>query len=319
MEAIRVHQFGEPEVMRLEGVPDPTPGAGQVLVKLHAIGVNPVEAYIRAGRYGPVPFPYTPGTDAAGVVEAIGDGVRGITVGDRVYTAGTVTGAYASKAVCEAAQIHPLPTGVGFSQGAALGVPYGTAYRALFQRAHAKAGEVVMIHGASGGVGIATVQFARAAGMTVIATAGSERGRRLVSEQGAHHVLDHGAADHLEKALALTEGAGVDVIVEFRADINLGGDLTILARGGRVAVVGSRGRVEVDPRDTMGREAAILGVMLMGASETERAAIHAAIGAGLQNGTLRPVIGEEIPLAEAARAHHAMMEQPAYGKRVLIA
>jgi NADPH2:quinone reductase len=217
------------------------------------------------------------------------------------------------------------------------------------------AGEVVLVHGASGGVGTAAIQFARAAGMTVIGTAGSEKGRRLVLEEGAHHALDHGAADHLKEALALTGGIGVDVIVEFRADLNLDGDLTILARQGRVAVVGSRGRVEIDPtesrvygyvhgcpenpsersslrdsavsrptycaklnRETIGREASVVGVTLMAASEKERAAIHAAIAAGLENGTLRPVVGEELPLREAARAHHAMMEQPAHGKRVLI-
>jgi len=309
-----VHEFGEPEVMRLDEVPGP----GQVVVQLHAVGVNPVEAYVRAGWYGPMPFPYTPGTDAAGVVQAIGEGVTGLAVGDRVYTAGTVTGAYAEKAVCEGSQVHALPARVSFSQGAAIGVPYGTAYRALFQRAHAKAGEVVLVHGASGGVGTAAVQFARAAGMTVIGTAGSEKGRRLVLEEGAHHALDHGAADHLKEVVALTGGLGVDVIVEFRADLNLDGDLTILARQGRVAVVGSRGRVEIDPRETMGREASVVGVTLMAASEKERAAIHAAIAAGLENGTLHPVVGEELPLREAARAHHAMMEQPAHGKRVLI-
>ena len=250
MKAIRVHEFGEPEVMRLEEVPDPVPGPGQVVVQLHAVGVNPVEAYVRAGWYGPMPFPFTPGTDAAGVVQAIGEGVTGLALGDRVYTAGTVTGAYAEKALCEGSQVHVLPARVSFSQGAAIGVPYGTAYRALFQRAHAKAGEVVLVHGASGGVGTAAVQFARAAGMTVIGTAGSEKGRRLVLEEGAHHALDHGAADHLKEVVALTGGLGVDVIVEFRADLNLDGDLTILARQGRVAVVGSRGRVEIDPTES---------------------------------------------------------------------
>ncbi len=318
MKAIRVHEFGEPEVMKLEEVADPVPGPGQVLVRVHAVGVNPVDTYFRAGRYGQIPLPYTPGSDAAGEVESIGEGVTGVAVGDRVYMGGTLTGAYAEKARCEVSQVHPLPGQVSFSQGAAVGVPYGTAYRALVQRALATPGDVVLVHGASGGVGTAAVQLARAAGMTVIGTAGTEKGRRLVAEQGAHHVLDHRASDHLQQVLALTNGRGVDVILEMLANVNLAGDLTILARQGRVAVIGSRGTVEINPGETMQREANIVGVYLNGASERERAGIHAALGAGLQDGTLRPVVGEELPLGEAARAHHAVMEEPAHGKRVLI-
>ncbi|MHC4362851.1 MAG: NADPH:quinone reductase, partial [Planctomycetota bacterium] len=177
MKAIRIHRFGEPEVMRLEEVPDLSCGPGQVLVQVRAAGVNPVDTYIRAGRYSFGEVPYTPGMDAAGVVEAVGDGVTTARVGDRVYAAGTLSGAYAEKTLCEERQVHHLPHQVSFSQGAALGVPYATGYRALFQRARAKKGEVVLVHGASGGVGIAAVQIARAAGMTVIGTAGTDRGR----------------------------------------------------------------------------------------------------------------------------------------------
>jgi NADPH2:quinone reductase len=318
MKAVRVHEYGEPEVMRLEETPDPAPGPGQVVVRLHAAGVNPVDSYIRAGQYGSGPLPYTPGTDGAGVVEAIGEGVDGIREGERVYIAGSVSGAYAEKALCEAAQVHLLPSHVTFAQGAALGVPYGTAYRALFQRARALPGEVVLVDGASGGVGTATVQFARAAGMTVIGTAGSDEGRRHVLDQGAHHVLDHHADDYLKQVPSITGGRGVDVVVEFMANANLGHVLGVLAPKGRVAVVGSRGPVEIDPRETMGRESDIRGVTLMAATDQERASIHAAIGAGLVNGTLRPVVGVELPLGEAARAHRMIFEQHARGKVVLI-
>jgi NADPH2:quinone reductase len=256
--------------------------------------------------------------DAAGTVEAVGEGVTRASVGDRVYAAGSVSGTYAEKVLCDASQVHPLPPQVSFSQGAGMGVPYATAYRSLFYRAHALPGEVVLVHGASGGVGTAAVQLARAAGLTVLGTAGTEPGRQLVAEQGAHHVLDHRSEGYLEKVLGLTDGRGVDVILEMLANVNLGRDLEALARGGRVVVIGSRGTVEIDPRNTMARDAAILGMSLMNASPPELASIHAALVAGLDNGTLRPVVGQEMPLADAPRAHHEVLEASAYGKIVLV-
>jgi NADPH2:quinone reductase len=319
MKAIRVHEFGNPEVMKIEEIPDPRPDAGQVIVRVHAVGVNPVDTYIRSGQYPLKPdMPYTPGMDASGVVESTGDGIKNLKPGDRVYIAGTMSGSYAEKAVCKESQVHPLPQKLSFPQGAGIGVPYGAAYRALFQRANAVAGEVVLVHGASGGVGTAAVQLTRAAGMHVIGTAGTEKGRFLVRELGAHHVLDHHTSDHMEQILALTNNRGVDVILEILANVNLGEDLGILAKGGRVVVIGSRGTVEIDPRDAMRRDAAILGMVLMNASECEMYSIHSAIGAGLENGTLSPVVGSEIPLHEAARAHHEVMGAGAYGKIVLM-
>ncbi|HVG18449.1 MAG TPA: alcohol dehydrogenase catalytic domain-containing protein, partial [Blastocatellia bacterium] len=164
MRAIRVHESGGPEVLKLEDVPDLKPGPGQVLVRVRAAGVNPVDTYIRAGTHAVKPaLPYTPGMDAAGDVEAVGEGVTRVAIGDRVYVARTLTGAYAEQALCNESQVHPLPRHISYSQGAAVNVPYATAYRALFQRAKAVAGESVLVHGASGGVGIASVQLARAA------------------------------------------------------------------------------------------------------------------------------------------------------------
>ena len=319
MKAIRVHEFGDPEVMRLEEVPEPQLGSEQILIKVHAVGVNPVDTYIRAGGYTTKPsLPYTPGSDASGTVEAVGKGVKRFKVGDRVYTAGTISGAYAEKVLCFESQVHTLPQIVSFAQGAALNVPYSAAYRALFQRARAIPAEVVLVHGASGGVGIAALQFSRAAGMTVMGTAGTEQGRHLAAEQGAHHVLDHRSPDHFGEVLELTDHRGVDVIVELLANINLGRDLGILATGGRVVVIGSRGTVEIDPRNAIGREATILGMLIFNATEWETTSIHAAIGAGLENGTLRPVIGKQMPLAEASLAHRTIIEATAFGKIILV-
>jgi NADPH:quinone reductase len=318
MKAIRVHEFGPPEVMKLEEVEDPKPGPGQVVVRVYAIGVNPVDTYIRSGSYATRPhLPYTPGMDAAGVIEAAGSGVTGVSPGNRVYVAGSLSGSYAEKTLCKDSQVQPLPEGITFAQGASMGVPYAAAYRALFNRARAIPGEVVLVHGASGGVGIAAVQLARAAGMHVIGTSGSETGRSLVAAQGADHVFDHSAPDHLGKIMDLTNGNGVDVIIEMLANVNMGRDLGILARNGRIVVVGSRGRVEIDPRDIMKRDAAILGMVLMNADACEMHSIHAALVAGLRCKTLSPVIGSEMPLSEAARAHHEIMEPGSYGKIIL--
>lgn len=323
MKAIRVHEFGPPEVMKLEEVPDLQPGPGQVMVRLHAAGVNPVETYIRSGIYPKPPTPYTPGADGAGVVEAVGEGVSRVRVGDRVYTAGTLTGTYAEQALCREAQVRRLPERASFAQGAAMFVPYGTAYRSLFQRAHVQPGEVLFVHGASGGVGIASVQLARAIGMTIIGSAGTEQGRKLVAEQGAHHVLDHRAPGYLDQVLQLTNGRGADVIIEMLANANLGNDLNVLAQGGRIVVVGNRGTnnqgtVEINPRAAMQRDAAILGMTLMNVTSPEMEKIHAALIAGLENGSLQPVIGQQFSLADAPKAHHAVIESTAYGKIVLL-
>jgi NADPH2:quinone reductase len=318
MKSIRVHEFGGPEVLKLEDLPEPKPAPGQVIIKLSAIGINPVDTYIRAGKYGPRVFPYTPGTDGAGTVEAAGDGVKSFRAGDRVYTNASLSGAYAQKVLCSESQVHPLPEKLSFKQGAAIGVPYATAYRALYRRGRAVAGETILVHGASGGVGTAAVQLMVAAGLTVIGTAGTEAGLKLVREQGAHHVLNHHDPKYLEQLMSFTGGKGVDLILELAAHTNLGKDLGVLARDGRVVVVGSRGPVEINPRDTMSRDADIRGMTLMNADETELRGIHAAIVAGLENGTLRPIVGKEFPLADAAKAHEAVLAPGSYGKIVLI-
>lgn len=320
MKAIRVHQFGGPEVLKLEEVPDPQPGPGQVVVRIHAAGVNPVEAYIRTGTYTFKPtLPYTPGNDGAGIVLKVGPDVKRFKPGDRVYVTASRTGTYAEQALCVEAVVHPLPEHVSFEQGAAMGTPYGTAYRGLFQRAQAMPAETILVHGASGGVGTAAVQLARAAGMSVIGTAGTSEGMELVKQQGARHVLNHSSDGYLDQLKKLTDDRGVDVIVEMLANKNLANDLTVLAKKGRVAVVGNRGTIEINPRDAMARESDIRGVTLVSTSEQEYREMHAALGAGLEDGTLRPVIGEKIPLAEARRAHEEIMKPSgAHGKIVLV-
>jgi NADPH2:quinone reductase len=314
MKAIRVHQFGGPEVLSLQQVPDPQPGPNQILIRVRAIGVNPVETYLRSGSNPALSLPYTPGTDAAGEVLAAGDSVRGWPPGARVYTSGTLTGAYAGLTLCEPSCVHPLPDKISFAQGAAVNIPGATAWRALFQRARAVPGETVLIHGASGGVGNAAIQLARAAGLNIIATAGTPAGSELIRQLGAHHVLDHHNPDYLKQVAALTAGRGPDIILEMLANVNLAKDLSILAVNGRVIVIGNRGKIEIDPRETMKRDAEIRGMMLFIASEKDKHAIHCALGAALENGVLKPVIACELPLSQAPLAHQQILQPGARGK-----
>ena len=319
MKAIRVHEFGGPEVLKLEDVATPTPSAGQVLVRIHAAGVNPYDTYMRAGTYAVKPkLPYTPGSDAAGVVEVVGDGVTKVKRNDRVYTARTITGAYAEYALALEEQLHPLPAKVDFKQGAGIWVPYGTAYHALYQSAKAHASETVLVHGASGGVGIAALQIARAMGLRVLGTAGTPKGLEIAKREGAHEVFNHRTAGYQEDILRATGNRGVDIILEMLANVNLSHDTKLLANNGRVIVIGSRGEVTINPRELMGRRASIRGFTLWAVTPEEEADIHAGIFAGLENGTLRLIVGKELPIAEAVRAHKEILEPGFAGKIVLI-
>ncbi len=230
MKAIRVQEVGGPEVLLLKEVPDLHPGPGQVVVNIHAAGVNPVETYIRAGTYArKATLPYTPGTDGAGTIESVGEGVTRFKLGDRVYLAGSLTGTYAEQALCEEWAVFPLPANVSFAQGAAMHVPYATAFRALFQIAHARRWR----HRADprrerrrGNRGRAN--RARLPDCTWLAPQDRIAEESLSLTKARTRFVDHSAADHFDKALALTGGRGYDVILEMMANTNLGKDLPIL-------------------------------------------------------------------------------------------
>jgi len=313
MKAIVVRELGGPEVLVLSDVDVPSCADDEVRIRVHAVGVNPVDTYIRSGNYGPRAVPYTPGSDASGIVDAVGAAVTHVAVGDRVYTSATRTGSYAELAVAPASRVHALPAQVSFEGGAAMGTAAATAFFAL-TRGDAKPGDTVLVHGASGGVGIAAVQLARARGCTVIGTASTEEGRKLAASVGAHHVAAH---DDLQRILSLTNGRGVDVVLEMLANESLGKALTLLAKFGRVVIIGSRGVTQIDPRDTMSRNADIRGLAIANASTEEHTRIHAALHAALENGTLRPIIRSSFPLADASAAHRDIMDGKAQGKIVL--
>jgi NADPH:quinone reductase len=318
MKAIRVHSFGDPEVLKWEETPNPSAGAGQVLVRVKAVGVNPIETYIRSGNYGPHKFPFTPGNDAAGLVEAVGEGVTNFKVGDRVYTDQTITGSYAELTLCDASRVHALPARVTFYQGACVGTAGGTAYRGLFQRGRGKPGETVLIHGATGGVGVSAVQLARAAKMTVVGTSGSDKGRKFILEQGANHATNHQITQRPDEVKSLTDGKGFDLILELAAAKNLASDLTSVTKGGRIVVIGSHGKIEIEPREMMARESDVLGLMLFNATPAQHRAMYNALTAALEAGTFRPVIGLELPLAQAAKAHREVTGGEQFGKIVMI-
>lgn len=319
MKAIVVTEFGGPEVLRLEDAPDPAPDAGQVLVRVRATGVNPVETYMRSGKYATLPaLPYTPGSEGAGEVAAVGAGVSSVKTGGRIFLSGSVTGTYAEFALCTPEQAHPLPAGADFFHGAALGVAYAAAWRGLFIRGAVREGEIVLVHGASGGVGSAAVQLAAAAGLRVFGTAGTEDGLALVREAGAELAFNHTDPVYLRAILDATTGRGVDCILEMLANVNLGEDLKLLAPRGRVVVIGSRGPVEINPRDLMMREADIRGLLGGLATPEERAATYKALGDELAAGRINPLIARKFPLAQAAEAHRAVMEGSSLGKIVLV-
>jgi NADPH:quinone reductase len=327
MKAILVREHGGPEVLKLEDLPDPTPNADQVVVRLKAVGVNPVDVYIRTGAYARKPaLPFIPGSDAGGEIEAVGANVKTYKTGDRVFIHGTAAehthghygGAYAQKAVCNLDHIYRLPANISFGQGAAMGVPYATAYRALFHRAQTRPGETVLVHGATGGVGLAATQIAHAHGITVLGTGGSDQGLAAVRESGADAVFNHTAPGYLDEIMKATSGRGVDVVLEMAAHVNLDKDLGLISNRGRVVVIGNRGRVEIDARQAMGKDATILGMTLFNISDPDMASINSYMMAGLANGTLKPVVGREFPLADAAKAQDAVMAPGARGKIVLV-
>ncbi|XP_072129362.1 quinone oxidoreductase [Mobula birostris] len=320
MRAVQVFEFGGPSVLQLRSdVPIPKPSDHQVLIRVHACGVNPVEVYMRSGSYARKPtLPWTPGHDVGGVIEQVGPCVTTFQKGDRVFTSQTISGGYAEYTVASDDAVYHLPDGLSYKEGSAIGIPYFTAYRALLQKAHAKAGEIVLVHGASGGVGIAACQIARAHGLRVLGTAGTPEGMRLVEKNGAHKAFNHREMGYTDQIKHDTGGRGVNVIIEMLSNVNLNSDLQLLSNGGRVIIVGCRGTIEINPRDTMAKESSIIGTALNSATKDELQETAAAILAGMEVGWLKPVVGPEFPLEKAAMSHEEIMKgSGARGKMIL--
>jgi NADPH:quinone reductase len=319
MKAVQVHEFGTTDVLKIIELPDPVPAAGEALIRVHAAGVSPLDTYVREQSHGaPTPaLPYIPGFEAAGEIAAIGEGVTKFKVGDRVYV-NTFLGAYSELIVHDATSVYPLPDAVSFTQGAAVVNSYPTAYYALFNLAHAKADDRVFVHGASGAVGTAAVQLARAAGMTVVGTAGSDRGLELVQQEGAHYALNHREPNYLQQALELTGGKGYDVILEMNASKKLAEDVGLVGTFGRIIVIGGTdASVTFDPTPILWKGASIIGLYIGLTTPQESAQIHSALYTQLQNNNLCPIVGQEFALADVAKAHEAVHQASSAGKIVL--
>lgn len=325
MKAIQVKSFGGPEVLQYTEIEEPEVKAGEVKVRLKAAGLNPSEAYVLTGTYAfyKPDLPFTPGFDGAGIVEAVGEGVQGLKVGDRVFTVGLLaernTGTYAEKVVVDADCVCPLPEQVSFEAGASLGVPALAAYRALFHIGQLEAGETVLIHGASGAVGSLAVQMARTFGAKVIGTAGesNDQGKEIILESGTHHAISHITEENKTELLELTEGKGPDLIIEMLANENLQTDLEVLAPNGRIVIVGNRGEIEINPRLTMEKEAKILGMAVWHVSEEDHIESLSAISSYLESGSLNPYIGEAYLLSKAREVHEKLLDKPGNGKMIL--
>jgi len=317
MRAIVVTEYGGPEVLVDREICVPTVGPGRILIRLMSAGVNPVDAYMREGSngYGPI-LPFTPGMAGAGIIEDVGEGVIGYEIGKRVYVAGSVSGTYAEYCICSPGQIFPLPAKLGWTEAACLGVPYFTAARALFTKGRVAEGDSVLIHGASGGVGLACLQLLAGRTLRVFGTASSGAGMNLVLENGAEACFDHSDEGHCERIKKA--GGGINLIVEMLANANLNDDITMLAPGAGIVVVGSRGRIDFSPRDLMGGEYTLIGLKITQANLEDKNSYARLIEEGVEREQIKPPVRAEFALEDAYRAHKILMEGPSAGSMVLV-
>jgi len=308
MRCIRVCRFGRPEVLQLQtGVPIPVPKAGQVLVKVEAAGVNPVDTYIRSGTYSRKPtLPYTPGGDGSGVIHAVGEQVTKFKTGQRVWFGMSASGSYAEYCLCDESRVGCLPDDVSFDQGAMMAVPYLTAFRALVQKASVRSGETVLVHGATGGVGTAAVQICKLLGADVIGTAGSSVGEQLLKDIGVKKIYNHKTETYVDAIKS--ENKKIDVILEMLANVNLGKDLEMIGQNGRIIVIGSRGSITIDPRLMMGKESCVTGCALGSSTPDELSAQMKFVGTNLGNGGLNPILAKIYRLDDAGEAHREIIE-----------
>ncbi|MEK4079808.1 NADPH:quinone reductase [Solibacillus sp. FSL W7-1472] len=323
MKTIRINQFGTSENLVVEQAELHTPAENEVLINLYAAGVNPSDVYTSTGTYAIKPnLPYTPGLDGAGIVEKIGEQVTNVKVGDRVFIAslpnGKATGTFAQQIVCECRFVHPIPQHISFEQGAALGVPALTAYRAVVGRANVQSGQTVFIHGASGAVGLQAVQIAKALGAKVIGTASRDSGKQLVKEAGADVVLDHIKEETMNAVLEANDGKGPDVIIEFLANENLQTDLQMIAKHGVIVIVGNRGEIEINPRLIMQKDCDVRGMVLFNVSAEEHQELIHGVAKLLESEQLKPVVGYSYPLEQAGKAFDAVIKGEHNGKVVVI-
>jgi NADPH:quinone reductase-like Zn-dependent oxidoreductase len=323
MKAVRIHEYGGPDVLVYEDVATPTPGPAQVLVRLRAAAVNPIDAAVRSDAF---PTPRRPpkilGSDGAGVVETVGADVHDLAPGDEVFFTGLGVGSegsYAEYALIAPVQAVRKPAGASFEEAAALGLAFSTAWYGLVRRAELQAGETVLVQGAAGGVGSAAVQLAHAHGARVLAVVGSNDDARRVRELGADETVNRHEADVTAEVRRLTGEHGVDVVLELVVSTNLAADLDMIVRGGRIACIGAGPTPTVDV--PTGKAIGIDAALLFGSSSNAgRAGVAEAltdVARLVETGELRPVVGRVLPLARAREAHELLAGHH-FGKIVLV-
>lgn len=323
MRAIRVHQAGGPEVLTLDELPTPAPGAGEVLIKVAAAGINYADLMQRQGVY-PLPggLPATPGFEVAGSVAALGEGVSGPAVGTRVVAGLGNGGGYAEYAVAPAITVFPIPDTLAYAEATALFVQGLTAYGLLRYAGRLEAGETVLVHTAAGGVGSLAVQLARLLGAgRVIGTASAPEKLALIRQLGADAAINYGAPDWAEQVLAATQGQGAHIILDAVGGAIGARSLDLLGQGGRLVVYGA---ASGEPTMLAAQQLSFKGQAVIGYAmgtntppEQLAAGMRALLGF-VAEGQLHLTVGHTFPLAEAAAAHQAMGARRTTGKVVLL-
>jgi putative PIG3 family NAD(P)H quinone oxidoreductase len=323
MRAVVVDEPGDAEVMRIAEVPDPLPGPGEVVLRVHATAVNRADLLQRRGFYPPPPgaSPIL-GLEASGEVEQLGEGVSGWQPGDPACAL-LAGGGYAEKVAVPAGQLMPPPEGVDLVTAAAVPEVFITAHDNLVTRGQLRAGETVLIHGGAGGVGTAAIQVSRLLGARVVVTAGSPERLELCRSLGADHGIDHTREDFVERILAITGGDGADVILDVMGAAYLERNLRALSRDGRLVVIGLQAgiRAEIDLNTMLSRRLALVATTLRSRPVEQKAEIVGRVVAALwpafAGGRLRPVVDRVLSLDQVVAAHRAMEQGGHAGKIVL--
>jgi NADPH:quinone reductase-like Zn-dependent oxidoreductase len=319
MKAMCAHQFGGPEQLRLDEAPEPQVQAGQVMIRVRAAGINPADLVRLSGRLGSPPLPYVPGTDVCGEIESLGTGVSNLKQGQRVFGR-ALTGGYAEKACLVADEAVPLPANLSFEEGAAIPIPFYTAYHGLHNKAVLKSGETVLVSAGGGGVGVAAIQLARLAGARVITTVGSMEKAERVTALGAHVAVNYKEQDFVAEVQKFTDKKGVDVIIENVAADNLAKDFLAAAPRGRIVVIGTgtgkAGDASFPVFAALMKDVTMLGMSLInaGAAIPEMARILSDL---FSEGKIKAVVSKSYPLAQAAKALEDLVAARVFGKLVL--
>ena len=319
MKAMCAHQFGGPEQLRLDEAPEPQVQAGQVLIRVHAAGINPADLVRLSGRLGSLPLPFIPGTDVCGEIERLGAGVSNLKQGQRIFGR-ALSGGYAEKACLAAEEAVPLPANLSFEEGAAIPIPFYTAYHALHNKAVLKSGETVLVSAGGGGVGVAAIQLARLAGARVITTVGSREKAERVVALGAHIVVNYKEQDFVAEVQKFTDKKGIDVIIENVAADNLAKDFLAVAPRGRIVVIGTgtgkAGDASFPVFAALMKDVTMLGMSLInaGAAIPEMARILSGL---FGEGKIKAVVSKSYPLTQAPQALEDLVAARVFGKLVL--